>query len=112
MSENHATVEERVDADGVRHVVLRYTDQVRVTSTIRGKLKDPSLPSKKNPVVRFQGGDHWSVERQKYVHRTMTVDRRNDRYHERVTDPDTGEIIRDCSERLSEHQGHGSAKGR
>ena len=38
------------------------------------------------------------------------IDRDNDHYHEKVTDPETGEIIHESDEPLSEHQGHGSAK--
>jgi hypothetical protein len=39
-----------------------------------------------------------------------SIDRLEDRYSERVTDVDTGEVIRQCDEPLSAHQGHGSAK--
>lgn len=44
---------------------------------------------------------------EKYRH----IDRRNDRYIERIATRD-GELIRDVDERLSEHIGHGSAKTR
>ena len=42
----------------------------------------------------------------------MVIDRENDLYKEVVTDPDTGKIIHQCEEPLSEHVGHGSAKHR
>jgi hypothetical protein len=38
------------------------------------------------------------------------IDRDNDYYLERIVDPETGEVIRECEEKLSEHQGRGSAK--
>lgn len=38
------------------------------------------------------------------------IDRENDWYEEVVTDPETGEVIHRCAERLSEHTGRGSAK--
>ncbi len=38
------------------------------------------------------------------------IDRDNDRYDEVVIDPETGEIVYECHEPLSEHWGHGSAK--
>lgn len=41
----------------------------------------------------------------------MTVDREADRYTERLVDGETGEVIHDVDEPLSEHRGHGSAKG-
>jgi hypothetical protein len=44
------------------------------------------------------------------VHREETEDRKNNRYTETVIDPDTGEIIHQADEPLSDHLGHGSAK--
>jgi hypothetical protein len=38
------------------------------------------------------------------------IDREKDLYKETVTDPKTGEIIRQCEEPLSQHTNHGSAK--
>ena len=38
------------------------------------------------------------------------IDRINDWYHEKITDPKTGKIVYECQEPLSKHQGHGSAK--
>lgn len=39
-------------------------------------------------------------------------DRRGDRRHKRLIDPDTGEVLLEESGRLSDHHGHGSAKPR
>ena len=44
------------------------------------------------------------------MERLKVEDRRQDRYKEVVRDPDTSEIIHECEEPLSEHQGHGSAR--
>jgi len=38
------------------------------------------------------------------------IDRRNNLYKEIVTNIDTGEIVRDVEQKLTEHIGHGSAK--
>jgi hypothetical protein len=38
------------------------------------------------------------------------IDRVKDWYSEKVVDPDSGRIIHQCEEPLSEHKGHGSAK--
>jgi hypothetical protein len=51
---------------------------------------------------RDRDGDLVRVER--------TFDRENDRYFERVTLYDSGEVIHYSDEPLSEHKGHGSAK--
>lgn len=53
--------------------------------------------------------DH-SRSRGKLVHREMIVDRENDRYFERVTDYESGEIVHECDEPLSKHLGHGADK--
>ena len=44
------------------------------------------------------------------VSRFRMIDKKNDRYVEKISYTDTGTIIRDCDEKLSEHWGHGSAK--
>ena len=36
------------------------------------------------------------------------IDREADRYIERVTAIDTGELVHECDEPLSQHRGHGS----
>jgi len=46
------------------------------------------------------------------MNREMIVDREGNRYLEKVTDPETGEVVHSCEEPLSEHQGHGTAKVR
>nr|WP_295889277.1 hypothetical protein [uncultured Devosia sp.] len=38
------------------------------------------------------------------------LDKRRDRYEERVTMIDSGEVVHESAGTLSEHQGHGSAK--
>lgn len=40
-----------------------------------------------------------------------TIDKRNDQYDEIITDAETGEVVREVHEPLSEHRGRGSARG-
>jgi hypothetical protein len=47
---------------------------------------------------RYSGTSRWL---------TREVDRKNNRYRERITAPD-GEVVRDVDEPLSEHRGHGA----
>ena len=42
----------------------------------------------------------------------LAIDRERDLYCERVADLNTGEVLMECVEPLSRHQGHGSAKRR
>ena len=53
--------------------------------------------------------DH-SVKLNKPVHKLRVIDREKNHYHEIVSDYETGEIIHECKQALSEHIGHGTAK--
>jgi hypothetical protein len=44
------------------------------------------------------------------VRHERSINRRDNRYFEKVSDAETGKVIHECSEPLSQHQGHGSAK--
>lgn len=48
----------------------------------------------------------------KLVHHERLIDRDNDLYHEKVTEYETGNVIHEKREPLSQHVGHGSAKKR
>lgn len=82
-----------------------------VRGGMRGKARTgkPPQPGSK-PWLTTMSEPSWSHDRQKWVHREKTEDRRNNRYTETVMDPDTGEIIHQTDEPLTEHRGHGSAK--
>ena len=55
------------------------------------------------------GADLWR-KKNKWMNLNRVIDWSNDLYRKNITDPETGEIIHHCDERLSDHQGHGSAK--
>jgi hypothetical protein len=46
------------------------------------------------------------------MNKSRVIDKKNTRYRETITDPQTGEVVFLCDEPLDEHQGHGSAKKR
>ena len=54
----------------------------------------------------------WDLFRKigKWMKKEQVFDHRNDLYREIVTDPETGDIIHHCEERLSDHLGHGDDK--
>lgn len=41
-----------------------------------------------------------------------TLNKRNNTYDEEIRDRETGELVHECHEPLTEHQGHGSARER
>ena len=93
-----------------RKVSIHIVDEITVRESIGGIVKDPSLPSKKKVRVEVFDGYEWSVALEKDVKKSRIIDRRENEYHERIQDPDTGEIIHERKEPLSSHQGHGYAK--
>jgi hypothetical protein len=64
----------------------------------------------KKPILEEISRDDWSRSRGRWVQLDRTIDRLNDRYTERVIDPESEEVIHHCDEPLSQHQGHGSAR--
>jgi len=42
--------------------------------------------------------------------KSRIINKYNDKYLEKVTDPETGDVIHHCEEPLSKHFGHGSDK--
>jgi len=55
-------------------------------------------------------GDDFTQATGKYNKKVRIIDRKNDRYYERVTNSETGEVMHLRDEKLSEHFGRGSAK--
>ncbi len=90
---------------------------VQITATsepmagIRAKARSAPVgtPGSK-PWLTMLSEPSWSYRYKKWMERLKVEDRRNDRYTEVVRDPETGEIVHQCEEPLSEHQGHGSAR--
>jgi len=55
-------------------------------------------------------GDELHRKTGKWYRRVMIIDRRKNRYRERIEDPETGVVSRDVDEPLDEHRGHGDAR--
>jgi hypothetical protein len=76
---------------------------------VEGRLKDPSLPSKKQPRVHFKVGQEMNHRTGEMVTKDWRVDKRLNRYWEKIRDA-RGRIVRWVDHRLSRHRGHGSAR--
>ena len=73
------------------------------------KVKDRTKNSKKNPVLDvFQGKEICKCTGE-WVNKKREIDKINNRYYENVETLD-GKILHHCDEKLTDHQGHGSAK--
>jgi len=79
---------------------------------LRLKALKPELPSAKKLRFDTYVGVEKSHKHGRLVRVERTIDKDNDRYIERVVDLQTGELLHECDEPLSQHINHGTAKGR
>ncbi|MFP3433575.1 hypothetical protein SB781_27725 [Paraburkholderia sp. SIMBA_061] len=95
-----------------KHIKMSVREEagMKVHDSLRGRVKSTKYSAKKNPRVDFfSGADLRKLDR-KWMQKERLIDKDNDRYMEKVNDPDTGEVVHYTDEPLSEHFGHGSAK--
>lgn len=90
---------------------LTITDGVDVRDLLTANVKDPDLGSRKGRKVDITIGTSYFRHGHRWHHIVRTINYASDRYDETITDKATGDVIRDCHERLSGHRGRGSAKG-
>ena len=86
-----------------------FSTTMRLRDGIRYKLVNPKQSGRNK--IALEGFNSYSFNRSqgKLVQHERAIDRGNDRYYELVSDPDTGEVIHRCEEKLSEHRGRGCA---
>ena len=87
---------------------LVVCDRIELHDNAKGKTE--KIPGKRKYAKEYQSGQERSVSLNKWVDKQRVIDRENNRYYEKVTDIETGEIIHECEELLTEHLGHGSDK--
>ena len=111
-------IDETADTNGARApcpncgaVTRTAHAHVREALTLRDGIKSKAFRGgTKKAFVEDQGVPSYSHKYEKLVFHERVIDRENDRYLERVTDYQTGEVLHFHEEPLSEHRGHGSAK--
>jgi hypothetical protein len=79
-------------------------------SSLKAKGRHAGATGKRKWFIETFTGSELSRSLQRFMHKVRIIDRDNNRYVEKVVDPETGQVLRDVEEPLSEHQGHGSAK--
>jgi hypothetical protein len=89
-----------------RHVAISVSDTITVHEQLLFKAR---TPGEKRPFVERKAGDDYSWSRGRWVSLRRVIDRRTNRYQERIEDPVSGEVIRDVDEPLTKHVGRGSA---
>ncbi len=88
---------------------INVSVQEKITVKEKFRLKDKQ-EGKKKPSLDQTHGDDLQHQTGKWMKLSRVIDRDNDLYHETVTNPETGEVVHECKEPLSEHRGHGAAK--
>jgi hypothetical protein len=86
------------------------SESIEVHERLSGKVKDVQKAGKNKTRAEFVTGDDLHRASRRWNKLDREIDRENDRYREKIVDPQTGAVIRSVDEPLSEHQGHGSAK--
>ncbi len=92
------------------HLNIVEEAAVDIRESLTGKVKDVNFNSKKNPRYEFFEGDDLRKSDGKWMSKSRVIDKYNDKYLEKVTDPETGDVVHHCEEPLSDHFGHGSDK--
>ena len=91
------------------HLVKVIDEKIQVAERQRMRLRGFRLRRGRRSREIDQGHDlHHRTGRWSLLHRL--IDRRNDRYQERIVDAETGQVLQEVDEPLSAHRGHGSAK--
>ena len=96
-----------------RRYSLNIHDRLGIRDGLRGKQKRPGFrvgKNRKGVAVEFRNEVTTRGDNGERIRVQRTADRINDRYDEIISDPKTGEILREVHEPLGQHKCRGSAK--
>ena len=99
-----------------RHLEILCQEALKVEDHLsrRFKHKDPSLTGKEKVRLDEIIGEELNQGTERFVQKEWWIDRDHTPpwYYEKITDLETGDVIRFCSEPLSEHVNRGSARNK
>ena len=90
----------------IREMFVEFEETVTIHESLRAVGKRPGVGMLFDSI----SGEDFGRSARRWFSKMRLIDRENDHYYEKVWDPETGEVIHECSEPLSKHTGHGSAK--
>lgn len=85
-------------------------DAIQVRERLRGKSKDATMGSRKGRKVEFTTGSEYFRRDGRWHRVERVINYMDDRYDETITDETLGVVVRECHERLSDHQGRGNTR--
>jgi hypothetical protein len=88
---------------------ITVNDSVTVREMLAFKAKG-DRDGKRKVFLEGKAGDELHHDTQRWTVISRRIDRDNDWYDEVISDAETVEVLHECHEPLSEHQGHGSAR--
>ncbi len=92
-----------------RKLEIEIREKIKLDIHDKVKTKGRHKPTEK-PFIEEQIGDDFYKKEGKWVHKSVLIDRDNDKYKELIVDKKTNKVIHKCEEPLSRHTGHGTAK--
>jgi hypothetical protein len=92
---------------GHKHYDIRLEDTLEFHASLDYKVRSQG---KRKPHLEGKTGDDLHRKTEKWMLLERVIDRAKNWYKELITDPETGRVVRQCEEPLTEHRGHGSAK--
>ncbi len=90
-----------------RNLEMDLENQLQLHEMLESKQK---RPVHKKPIVEDRSGEELTIKTGRFSKKERVIDRLNNRYYEFVQDPETGEVLWECDEKLTDHYGHGSAR--
>ena len=104
-------IAERKPCPSCGSTVRTFSANVHETLTLREKLGlKHKRPGHKKAIYESVSGEDLHRATGQWSQLTREIDRENDRYKEVIVNPQTGEVIRQVDEPLSDHTGRGTAK--
>ncbi len=93
-----------------RNFQIDIQDTIEIHDLLNLKHKVPASNFKNKIAYESKIGSDYSRDKKRMVNLVQVIDRENDVYIKKITDPLTNEITRDVHEPLTKHTGRGSAK--
>jgi len=96
-----------------QHIALNFFEEatLKLRDWMKGKIKDVTRRSKEKVRREFFYGSDQRKSCGEYIYKEREIDRDDNRYRELIRS-ESGEIIRDVDQPLSDHINHGSAKSK